>query len=133
LKSPAKRRPVLQQTPYTIPDDISTLRQLIEIIVRQEVETYNSRGLENILISFLAEEELALQSTIGKIGFGRLYSNKKADPVKAVSTALQGFEDGLYRVIASENEVIDLDTPLKLSEGDNLTFIRLTFLAGRLW
>ena len=133
LKSPAKRRPVLQQTPYTIPDDISTLRQLLEAIVRQEVETYNNRGLDTMLVPFLAEEEISAQSTIGKIGFGRLHSDKKADPDKAVQTAIQGFEDGLFRVIIGEKEATNLDTPLKLSEGVSLTFIRLTFLAGRLW
>ncbi|MCL2378758.1 MAG: hypothetical protein FWC77_06505 [Defluviitaleaceae bacterium] len=133
LKSPAKRRPILQQTPYSLPEDITTLRQLINAIVRQEVETYNSRGLENMLIPFLPEEEIAAQSTTGKVGFGRLYSDKKADPDKAVSTALLGFEDGLFRVLIGEDEAISLDDPVKITEGAVLTFIRLTFLAGRLW
>jgi len=128
-----KRRPVLTQTPYTLPAGISTMRQLIEAIVRQEVETYNNRGLENMLVPFLLEEEIAAQSTTGKVGFGRLYSDKKADPEKAVLTAIQGFEDGLFRVLIREHEPESLDVPLNLCEGDTLTFIRLTFLAGRLW
>ena len=133
LKSAGKRRPVLTQAPYALPAGISTLRQLIEAIVRQEVETYNNRGLENMLVPFLPEEEIAAQSTTGKVGFGRLYSDKKADPDKAVLTAIQGFEDGLFRVLIGEYESENLDAPLSLCEGDMLTFIRLTFLAGRLW
>jgi len=133
LKSVGKRRPVLQQAPYNLPEEITSLRQLIEAVVRQEVEAYNSRGLENMLIPFLPEEEIAAQSTAGKVGFGRLYSDKKANPEKAVETAVQGFEDGLFRVLIGEKEANSLDTPLTINEGDNLTFIRLTFLAGRLW
>ena len=133
LKSAGKRRPALQQMPYILPEGIATLRQLITAIVKQEVETYNSRGLENMLIPFLPEEEIAAQATTGKVGFGRLYSDKKADAIKAVATALQGFEDGLYRVLIGDEEIIAMDSPIALKEGDALTFIRLTFLAGRLW
>jgi len=133
LKSAGKRRPALQQMPYILPEGIATLRQLITAIVKQEVETYNSRGLENMLIPFLPEEEIVAQATTGKVGFGRLYSEKKADSDKAVATALQGFEDGLYRVLVGEGEVNTMDDPIALKEGDTLTFIRLTFLAGRLW
>ena len=133
VKSIGKRRPVLDNVPYTVPDNISTLRELITAIVGQEVETYNSRGLENMLVPFLSEEEIAAQSTVGNVGFGRLYSDKKADLDKAVATALQGFEDGLFKVLVNDAEAAELDAPLAVNENDVLTFIRLTFLAGRLW
>ncbi|MCL1895669.1 MAG: hypothetical protein FWG03_03890 [Clostridiales bacterium] len=133
LKSVGKRRPVLEDMPYTLPDGILTLRELIEAVVRQEVGKYNSRGLENMLVPFLSEEEIEDQGTAGKVGFGRLYSDKKADVEKALETALQGYEDGLFRVLAGEKEAAELDDPLVICEGDTLTFIRLTFLAGRLW
>ena len=133
LKSVGKRRPVLDNNPYTLPEGINTLRQLIETVVRQEVEKYNYRGTDNMLIPFLTESEIADQSTVGKVGFGRLYSDKKADQEKAVETALQGFEDGLFRVIIGDTEATGLDDPLTIRENDVLTFIRLTFLAGRLW
>ena len=133
LKSVGKRRDALNNTQYTLPDGISSLRQLIETIVLQEVNEYNSRGTENMLIPFLTETEIADQSTVGKIGFGRLYSDKKADPKKAVEIALQGFEDGLFRVMVGEKEAKELDGPFDIRENDTLTFIRLTFLAGRLW
>ena len=133
LKSISKRRPILENVPYTLPDNISSLRQLIEAIVRQEVETYNNRGLEDMLIPFLSEAEIAEQSSVGKVGFGRLYSEKKADPNKSVETALLGFEDGLFRVLINDMEITDIEKPLAINENDVLTFIRLTFLTGRLW
>ena len=109
------------------------MRQLLEAVVRQEVEKYNSRGLENMLVPFLSEQEISSQGEAGKIGFGRLYSDKKANPDKAVETALQGFEDRLFRVVINGIEITDIDGPLAIHEKDVLTFIRLTFLAGRLW
>jgi len=133
LKSAGKRRPVLNNTLYTLPDDVATLRQLIAATVRQEVAAYNSKGTDNALVPFLTQAEIEDASTVGKVGFGRLYSEKKADPDKAVEVALLGFEDGLFRVIVGESEVVELDAPLTINEGDVITFIRLTFLAGRLW
>ncbi|MFD2875182.1 hypothetical protein ACFTAO_03165 [Paenibacillus rhizoplanae] len=43
------------------------------------------------------------------------------------------FEDGLYKVFVQEEECSALDEPLRLEEGDELTLIRFTMLAGRLW
>ena len=133
LKSVGKRRPALKKALYILPEGIATLRQLIEAVVRREVDTYNSRGIEHMLVPFLTEAEIVDQATVGKVGFGRLYSDQTADPDKAVETALQGFEDGLFRVLVEEKEASELDVPLDIHEGDTLTFIRLTFLAGRLW
>ena len=133
LKSVGKRRPVLDDAPCSLPDGVSTLRQLIEAVVRLEVEKYNSRGVENMLVPFLTEAEISDRSDVGKVGFGRLYSEGKAEPEKAVETAVQGFEDGLFRVLVNENEATELDAPLEVHEGDRVVFIRLTFLAGRLW
>ena len=133
LKSVGRRRPALEDVPYTLPDGISTLRGLIEAVARQEVDKYNNRGLENMLVPFLTEEQIEDRGSAGKVGFGRLYSDKKADAEKAVETALQGYEDGLFRVLVGEKEAAGLDGPLAVCEGDTLTFIRLTFLAGRLW
>ena len=133
LKSVGKRRPILENSPYDLPDGISTLRQLIEAVVRQEVEAFNNRGLENMLVPFLSEADISDMSTVGKVGFGRLYSDRKADPEAALRTALLGFEDGLFRVVVGEQEALELDAPLELHEEDTITFIRLTFLAGRMW
>jgi hypothetical protein len=133
LKSAGKRRVLLDNFPYVLPDTTATLRQLLEAVVSQEVEKYNSRGVENMLVPFLTEAEISDQGTVGKVGFGRIYSDVKANPIKALETALQGFEDGLFRVVINETEATELDLPLNIQENDVLTFIRLTLLAGRLW
>ena len=133
LKSVGKRKPILEKAAYTLPDNVTTLRELIEAIVLQETERYNRRGKDNMLIPFLTQKEIEEQSEAGKISFGRLYSDIVADPDKAKKAALLGFNDGLFRVVAGENEITELDAPLGIHEGCIFTFIRLTFLAGKAW
>ncbi|MBR0464839.1 MAG: hypothetical protein IJJ23_10770 [Clostridia bacterium] len=81
----------------------------------------------------LTPEELAGCAKIGKIAFNFDYNGKKADLDSAKDTAMQAYRDGLFRVFLNGVELTDEDTPVHLSEGDELTFIRLVMLAGRLW
>ena len=62
-----------------------------------------------------------------------IFSDGKADRQKAVDNAIQCWQDGLVRVFVDEEEAVELDGPLPLRENAVLTFIRLTFLAGRMW
>ncbi len=133
VKAAGKRRPVLERVPYEIPEGICTLRDFLREIVDLEVECYNQKGKDVQVLPFLTKEEVEERAESGKVAFGRIYSEKKADPVKAVENTMQCFEDGLVRVFQNEEERKALDTPMQIQEGDIFTFIRLTFLAGRLW
>ena len=81
----------------------------------------------------MTAQEIVDQAESGRVGFGRIFSDKKADFEAAAENALQCFEDGLVRVFQNEDELEGLDSPIEIREGDRFTFIRLTFLAGRLW
>ena len=133
MKTPGKRRPILGDVPYEISDTVKTPRDLLTELVEIEVERYNQKGVDVQLLPFLSEEELKEQVVVGKVGFGRIYSEKKADVARAVENAIQCFEDGLVRVFCGERELEQLDEEIELKEGDELTFIRLTFLTGRMW
>jgi len=133
MKAAGKRRPVLDHVPYELPDTITTLRDFLTELVRQEVEKYNSKGTDEQMISFLTKEEIEGQAAVGKVGFGRIYSDKKADVAKAVENALQCYEDGLVRVFQNEEELENPDEKIEIQDGDCFTLIRLTFLAGRMW
>lgn len=133
IKAAGKRRPVLERVPYELPDSVSTLRELLTDLVRQEVKTYNRKGTDVQMLPFLTKEEVEDQAAVGKVGFGRIYSDRKADPGRAVENAVQCFSDGLVRVFQNEEEREQLDLPLVIREADCFTFIRLTFLAGRMW
>lgn len=133
LKTAGKRKPVLDKVSYEIPDGISNLEELLSAFVRIEVEKYNRKGTDIQLIPFLTAEEISEQASVGKVGFGRIYSEKKADEKKAFQNAIQCYKDGLVRVFLNDGELTDLKEPVRVKEEDCITFIRLTFLAGRLW
>ena len=133
VKAIGKRKDILAPTPYTIPDGICSLRQLLSAVVQKEVAQYNIKEAEAQLIPFLTQQQLDEQSKIGKVSFGTIYSDKKADPGKAVANAIQCWEDGLVRVFMNEEELTDLDAPITIEAKSVLTFIRLTFLAGSIW
>ena len=123
----------LNRVPCDLPDGISTLRELLTELVKTEVGRYNEKGTDRQVIPFLTGEKIEEQAETGKVGFGRIYSDRKADEKKAAENACQCFSDGLVRVFQNEEELTELDAPVRLQEGDCLTLIRLTFLSGRLW
>lgn len=133
MKAAGRRKPVIDHVPYEIPDSVSTLRELLTALVQIEVERYNQKGTDVRLVPYLTGEEIEDQAAAGKVSFGRIYSDKKADPGKAVENAVQCWKDGLVRVFWETRELTGLDAPLCIKEDDSFTLIRLTFLAGRLW
>lgn len=111
-----------------------TVRELIALTVEICVNAYNERvrrGEEGA--EPLNSQQITDMAEVGKIAFGINYGGKEQDLDKARENALQSFEDGLYRIFIGENELEGLDTPVALNEGDSLTFIKLTMLAGRMW
>lgn len=133
VKSPGKCRPVLEKRGYVVPDELSNVAELITAIVESEVARFNTEDPSSSVVPFLTDETIADKAATGKIGFGWRYSGNKADAAKAVQNALQSFEDGLYKLLIDETEVLRLDEPIHLQEGSVLTFIRLAMLSGRLW
>lgn len=133
IKSAGKRRPALNDIPYNIPDHVTTLRSFLTELVEIEVEIYNKKESSVQVLPLLTQEEIESGAETGKIGFGSIYSEKKADRVKAVENAIQCFEDGLVRVFQNEMELKSLDEPIQIRDGDCFILICLTFLAGRLW
>lgn len=133
VKVAGKRKDVLQLTPYDIPGNIGSLRQLLTAVVEREVNRYNKMDTEFQMIPFLTAEQIDDQAVTGKVSFGTVFSDKKADKQKAVENAIQCWKDGLVRIFMNETELTELDAPLSIPENAEFTFIRLTFLVGRLW
>ena len=133
VKAIGKRKDILAPTPYTLPEGITSLRHLLTAVVKKEVDCYNNKEMQLQLIPFLTQQELDDQARAGRVSFGRIYSDKKADPEKAIGNALQCWEDGLVRVFMNDEELTRLDAPLVIPDGAIFTFMRLTFLAGSMW
>lgn len=107
-----------------------TLRELLTLIVRGEVEQFHRRQRERTLIQVLTSQQIEQQAAQGKIASGGQEYRQKVDVEEAVATALQGFEDGLYLVFIDEIEQRDLDAQVYVSDDSRLTFLPLTFLSG---
>lgn len=133
VKQAGKRKDYITKKELVLESVPSTLREFIAQIVRINVNEYNHKAVEPLIIKYLSNEDIESQAEIGKVDFGELRQDTKADVKKAIETAILAFEDGIYRVFISEDEVSFLDEPLSIKEGDVLTFIRFTMLAGRIW
>lgn len=131
-KSIGKKKPVFEAKSYQIGTP-GTLRDLLLEICRIEAETYNQKTPDQQLIPFLTQEETDARVQAGKVSFGRIHGEKKVDISKAQENVIMAFEDGLVRVLIGECQQENLDDEIHLREGDILTFVRLTFLAGRMW
>lgn len=133
VKQAGKRKDYITKKELVLESAPLNLRELIAEIVRINVTEYNNKTTDPLIMQYLTPDEIENQAKIGKVGFGERRSDKQADLDKAMETAILAFEDGIYRVFIGENEVSSLNESLALKEGDLLTFIRLTMLAGRMW
>lgn len=134
IRQIGKKRAAMQSVPYALRESPSTLRHLLSALSRSGAEGYNARlmpGAEQARP--LTGQQLEEMEAIGKLAFGMVYGEKRADPEKAATDAVQAFTDGLFRVFQGQRELTELDAPLIVDDGDEFTFIRLTMLAGSIW
>ena len=134
IRQLGKKRNTINAVPFVLHKKPNTVRDLITSVVMVCVAAYNERVRKGeTIIRPMTQESLSDMEMIGKLAFGVNYGGKEANEAKAVTTALQGFKDGLYRAFLDETELVDLDAPLMIRENDTITFIRLTMLTGSIW
>ena len=126
------RKKVIHQEELELKDKISTTKDLITELVKINVEKFNKKIDERDILSIMTNENIAKAARIGKIG-DEVHGDKKANLKKALDTAYLAFEDGLYCIFINDEQTEKLDNSLNLKDGDILTLIRLTMLAGRMW
>lgn len=132
VKAIGKKKAVFDHLVYEI-KEVRTIQELISEIAQIEALQYNSQAGKCEIIKYLSGDEIEAQAKSGKVGFGNVYSDQKADINQAVMNACQAYEDGLVRIFQNEEELGDIHDEIHIQEGDLFTFMRLTFLAGRLW
>ncbi|ALF21417.1 hypothetical protein LDK28_01990 [Fusobacterium animalis] len=126
------RKKVIHQEEVELKNKISTTKDLITELVKINVEKFNKKIDEKDILSIMTNENIAKAARIGKIG-DEVHGDKKANLKKALDTAYLAFEDGLYCIFINDEQTEKLDDSLNLKDGDILTLIRLTMLAGRMW
>ena len=134
IRQLGKKRNTINAVPFVLPKRPNTVRDLITSVAMVCVASYNERVCQGETdIRPMTQESLSAMETVGKLAFGVNYGGKEANEAKAVATALQGFQDGLYRIFQGQTELTELDEAISLSEEDELTFIRLTMLTGSIF
>lgn len=108
---------------YEIPM-VHTLRDLLLTMCEQLYNQQFSHD-DNML-------DIHQQADTGKIVFG-MYNQQKEPLSKAKQTILQDYEDGLFRVFVRGKEITNLDEELQLKDGDEVVWIKMVMLTGRLW
>jgi hypothetical protein len=133
VKSIAKKKSYITKKELALPRNPQTLRDLITDIVKQTAQQFNQKNTDIPLVDYLSKNDIELQRASGKIGFSTKYREDAVDEDGAVLTAISAFEDGLYKVFVGESEIEKLDEPLDCKDSDEVAFIKLTMLAGRMW
>ncbi|MBO5000346.1 MAG: hypothetical protein J6C58_05885, partial [Bacteroidaceae bacterium] len=103
IRQLGKKRNTINAVPFVLPKKPNTVRDLITSVVMVCVAAYNERVRKGeTIIRPMTQESLSDMEMIGKLAFGVNYGGKEANEAKAVTTALQGFRDGLYRAFLDE-------------------------------
>jgi hypothetical protein len=108
----------------------TTLRQLIEHVVRAEVAAFKERQAERRFIKALTDKQIETALEKGKVDMGGHDVKQAVDVEQAIGVALQAFTDGLYLVVLDGQEKQKLDEQIYLQPDSTITFLRMTMLAG---
>ena len=126
------RKKVIHQEEVELMNKVFTTKDLITELVKINVEKFNKKIDDKDILSIMTNEYIAEAARSGKIG-DEVHGDKKANLEKALDTAYLAFEDGLYCIFVNDEQTEKLEDNLALKDGDVLTFIKLTMLAGRMW
>ena len=127
VKGASRKKAAIVQTTCDYPDRQMTVEEFLAETVRQNVREYNARKD--------AAEILRLFSNEGgkNSPLNEQFEEHIQNEEKAVENALQCFDDGMVALFADGVRYTEREEKIALKELSEVTFIRLTFLAGRMW
>jgi hypothetical protein len=134
-KALGRKKPLFADFSIPFPPDLGdggavSLRDLIERVVRHEVEAFKQRQEDRKLVHALTARQIEEGASRGKIDMGGRDLKQQVDAEEAVGTALEAFEDGLYLVVVDGVEQKNLDNQVFLNPDSRIAFVRLVMLAG---
>lgn len=133
VKSVANKKNKVVTVTIPCDDNTDNVRSLLTDIVKYCVESYNERMENGEILKVFTREQIEDKAQSGKVSFGNIYSDNKANLQKATDDALEAFSDGVVALFADEKRLESLDEKIEIQTMDSLTFIKLTMLAGRMW
>jgi hypothetical protein len=134
-KTLGKKKPLFADWSIPFPPDLGdggslTLRDLLDRVVRAQVQAFKERQQQQLLVRALTAKDIEAGAVKGKVDMDGRDLEQNVDPEDAVGTALQAFEDGLYLVILDGQEQRSLDQEVRLQPDSLIAFVRLAMLAG---
>ena len=133
VKGASRRKAAVVQQIRKYPDRQMSVEEFLSETVRQNVKEYNDRKDAGEILRLFSVERLEEMAESGKVSYGSVIDDRRAEEAEAVRTALQCFEDGMVALFADGARYSELGQTIPLREGSEVTFVRLTFLAGRMW
>lgn len=113
-----------------LPIGAGTLRGLLSELVRIEVQQYDKRRSEQLILRILSPADEAQGASIGRIVSAPRVVPAPPPVDVALERALEAFRDGLYLVVFDGKPVEDLDAPIEVMRDSRLRLVRLVALAG---
>ena len=141
VRSASRKKAAVVWRTADYPDRPMTVSDFLAETVRQNVREYNERKDADELLRLFSrdpgesslEEQLEDMASSGKVAYGDSVNDKKADEEAAVRNALQCFDDGIVALFADGVRYTKRDEVIPLRDQSEVTFVRLVFLAGRMW
>lgn len=138
-KKPGRIKQSIQPIIIEIDGTPVTVGELIKEVVIACVKAFNERAMkassmdDDIIHDKPDQNSIDILAETGRVTFGLVYNEKTESVEKAVANAIQCYEDGIYRMFLNGKPLGEKESIIELTEGDCLTIVRLTMLAGRLW
>lgn len=117
----------------TVKISVARYNAVLDAKLDSSKDYYERSEDSSSLLQCLTKSDIADMAAAGKVSFGIVYGDKRADEEAAVKNAIQCFEDGMVAVFVGDVRYEDLEEKIQLCEAAEVTFVRLTFLAGRMW
>lgn len=133
VKGASRSKAAIAQMTCEYPDRTMTVEEFLSETVRQNVRAYNERRDAGEILRLFSAEALKDKAASGKVAYGDPMDLRKAKEGEAVNNALQCFDDGMVALFADGKRYSSREEIIPLKEQSEVTFIRLTFLAGRMW
>ncbi len=129
----------IEQTDYEYPfipgEPVSAgefLDETVKLTLSQYEKLMKDNGTADIF-RVLSKTETDRMAESGKITFGIKYSTDAAFCARAVHNARQCFLDSLIAMFIDGNRYEQLEDIFVLNNNSEVTFVRLSFLSGRLF
>lgn len=130
VKQAGRRRDLIGDKRYKLSKNKLTIEEIIKEIVETDVANYNE---EKNLLKYLTKEEVDERASIGKIDFNERKNHNKQDLESAIKNAVLSFKDGIYLVFVNGEQKENIQELVEIENEDEILFVRLVMLAGRLW